>query len=306
MCSTCQIANSRSEASNSATRRAALSRDRDISGRGAGKSFAFLVEDRGAGRSHCHRIPDQAKNSPRLALFLERSQHRSDHEWRWLGDALFRLFHLVHEARNHFQRTRLIAQALHIARQFAQRGLAAIQSMMNACIQITTHQSAARHQQHAGKCHVTVGRTQAEIRVVQNCERAENAEHHMSPEPKAHAAEYRERRHALAQRVHQQSEHQRAARDAEPIAVSILRGQVMFGGHYEPCDHGEQRQPQTDVRGPQLPAPRFASTDSRLQSRLRRPSAAPPIGNGKRARERVSLLNIRGDDPCVGGVRRHQ
>jgi len=118
--------------------------------------------------------------------------------------------------------------------QLRKRRAPAVQLVMDAPVEVTPEQSAACDDEHADQCDVAVDGAEAKVRVVQDHDRAQHAEHHVEPEPEACRAQVAQRGHALAQRIDEQQQHHAAADDAEGVAKPPLRGHVVFRLRVEP------------------------------------------------------------------------
>ena len=129
---------------------------------------------------------------------------------------------------------------------------------MDARVDVAADESAAGHDHHAQERHVAVGRAKAKVRVEQNEDRPDDAEHHVGLEPAVHRTEETEPRCALARRIQEQQQHETAADDAEHIAQSRARRDVALRRQARP-DVDDEYGHQKEHAGRRYPAARLLS-----------------------------------------------
>src|SRR5262249_11681909 len=81
------------------------------------------------------------------------------------------------------ERTRRGAQRLRSTPQISKAELAAVQSVVNASVDIAPDQTTARNGQHAEERHVAVRGAEPEVGVIQDAQWPEHSENHVKAEP---------------------------------------------------------------------------------------------------------------------------
>ena len=119
-----------------------------------------------------------------------------------------------------------VAQSLGAGAQFPQLQFAAVQAVVDVHVDVAADEAADGNGEHREQRHVAVGGADAEIRVIQDAHGSGDPEHHVEAEPTRRRAEEAEPRPALAQRIHQQQQHQAPADDAEPVTHAAIGADV--------------------------------------------------------------------------------
>ena len=83
---------------------------------------------------------------------------------------------------------RLAPQIVGIGEQLRRRGLASIETHMNLAIEIAADDPAARDDEHREKSDIAIGRTEAEVAMIQDEQRPGDTQEHMDAKPTDRAA----------------------------------------------------------------------------------------------------------------------
>ena len=124
-----------------------------------------------------------------------------------------------------------------------QARFATVKTAVDSGVEVATDDPAASDKQHAVESHLAVERSEMEIAVVQDQQRTKQSENHVHAKPDTRRTESVQETDAFAQGIEQQQQHQRAARDAEPVADTLLRiDQIVVAN--QPAERDQQREQQ--------------------------------------------------------------
>ncbi len=139
------------------------------------------------------------------------------------------VFQSAHELRQESNGAGYGAQSLCADLQLPEGQLASVQSLVDPGVDVATDQAASRDREHAEQGDVAVGRSEAEVGVVEDAQRAEDPEHHVETKPADGRSQESQPADVLACRIQKKQQHQAAADDAQGVPDAPLRGDVPFG-----------------------------------------------------------------------------